>query len=462
MNSYVVYEALAVGFKEGLKIGIVSLVFYPYLVLHDRKELLKPFAFGVIIALLASCFVSLLPREIISKDIIGNVVLMSFALFLISSVGALFDASGIGLFEPFKRFFRGNTASVVVFILPLLIFLPDFAGTFLFLREISIMKEQVFITYSSAVVGFLFALALFFILNKYLKPLWIGRFFDLPQLLLFIAIVKLAAGGTKGIAEISLISSVQRGLMKFSHDVIHQTFVLLMVPDHPLLKTTVWNFIGIFFGSNLASIESLLILLFSPLIFLYYSLLKPLPDPQAPTGAEKRKIKYLMLSDRRKKALPVLTFIAIISFLWFTRSGEEVSRLYNPKPKPVVEDKGLVMIPVNDPTMDLRDGALHKFSLNYQGREMRILIIKRPDNMLSVCLDACEICPPEGYGQRGDHVVCIYCNTPIPVNTLGQPGGCNPIPLTSSIDDRFIKVEIGEILKKWEYVKSGKSKGVIK
>jgi uncharacterized membrane protein len=88
-------------------------------------------------------------------------------------------------------------------------------------------------------------------------------------------------------------------------------------------------------------------------------------------------------------------------------------------------------------------------------------VIKKADNSLSVCLDACEICPPVGYGQRDNHVVCIYCMTPIPVDTLGDPGGCNPIPLTAAIDDNFIRVELKEIIKKWGFVNRGETSEVI-
>lgn len=464
MNSFVVSEALTTGFKEAFKFGVVWLVFSSYLLVRDRKIFLKPFAAGLVSSFLLALSLLLIPKETIPREYVGNAISMSFAIFLLSSVAALLNASGITLLKLPKG--SGKTDGLligIVFFATVFFFLPDNAGAIIFLKELSLLKEKFFLTYSSAITGFLAAGLLFWGIAKYVRPRFIGGFFDLPQLLLFLAIIKLFGSGTKGLSELSLIPTVQRGLMKFSHDFIHQTFVLLMVPDHPILKVTTWNFIGILFGPNIASFEALCILLFAPLLFLYYSLLRPLPEPGGQTGAERRKVKYELLSGRRKKGLPVIGFVCIILIAWFSQGGESVSRLYIPKPKPVVEDKGIVMIPVNDPTMDLRDGALHKFSLHYQGQDIRILVIKKENNVLSVCLDACEICPPDdGYGQREDLVVCLYCNTPIPVNTLGEPGGCNPIPLTVAIDDRFIRLELAELLKKWEYVKTGKSKEALK
>jgi uncharacterized membrane protein len=210
-------------------------------------------------------------------------------------------------------------------------------------------------------------------------------------------------------------------------------------------------------------VVALFLLLTPPVMFLYHSITEPIPEPVGfVTGAEKRKFQALERSGRRRKALPVIFFVCVILITWFSQRGETVSRLYNPKPIPVVEDKGIILIPVSDPTMDLMDGRLHKFSLVSGEDIIRILIIKKPDNTLAVCLDACEICLPDGYGQREAHVICIYCNTPIPIETLGEPGGCNPIPLSASVTERDVRIELSEILKKWQYVKTGKSKEAVK
>jgi hypothetical protein len=347
---------------------------------------------------------------------------------------------------------------LLVLLSTLLFFLPDTTGSMYFLRELSFMRESAGMTILSAIVGLLIAAVLIFAVVKLYKPYWIGSFFAIPQLLLFLAVVKLLGSGIQGIAELSLIPSVQRGIMKFTHDFIHQVFVFLMVPDHPLLKTTVWDFIAFFFGPNFASVVSLFILLVFPFMFIHHSLFTPLPESDAEKTAERRKVKALLLSDRRKKALPVLVFILCIVFAWFFQSAETVSQIYVPRPKPVVVDRGTVVIPVKDPTMNLKDGRLHTFSLIHEGEEIRILIMKKTDNSLSVCLDACEICPPEGYGQREDQAICIYCGTPIHVDTLGVPGGCNPIPLTAQIDDTFIRIAFDEILNKWGFVQLGKTK----
>jgi uncharacterized membrane protein len=464
-----IYEAQLIAFKEGFKIALVWLVFYSYLVLHDRRNLMKPFYLALSLVVILSAVSLFFPGRFIAREYLSGVIAMSFAFFFITSAAALFHVSGVHLIGGKDQYKLSvgilqsrQAVNAIVFLTTLLFFIPDSLGSVYFLKELSIMREDVLMTAVSALSGVLIAAILLFAVVRLYKPYWIGSFFDIPQLLLFLAIVKLLGSGIQGIAELSLIPSVQRGFMKFTHDFVHHTFLILMVPDHPLLKMTVWNFVGFFFGSNFASLAAVLILLFFPFIFIYHSLLKPMPEPEAEKNVMRRKMKARLLSDRRKKSIPVIIFIGLILISWFSQGKEQISQMYVPQPRPVVVERGFVLIPLRDPTMNLRDGSLHTFSLIHEGETIRILIIKKPDNSLAVCLDACEICPPEGYGLRGDHVVCIYCRSPIPLDTLGKPGGCNPIPLVADIDERFIRIELQEVLKKWGFMKTGMSKEVIR
>jgi hypothetical protein len=384
-----------------------------------------------------------------------------FFLFFMASLAVLFSGRS---FAPLsgKKALGPLTALLTV-----IYFSPDIIGSSMFVRELSLMRDAYLPVYLSALAGFFLPLAaLYFAFRGAFRGrrLPIQKFFGAGQFLLFLALVKLIAGGTGGFAELSLISAVQRGVMKFVHDFVHQSFVMFMVPDHPLLKLTVWNFVAIFFGPNFAMAVALVLVLLPPAAYLYGSLTSPtdVPEGEAATGAGRRKFRAAVRAERRRKAAPVAAFMLVVAALWFSGLGERASALHVPAPKPVVEDKGMVVIPLSDPTMDLMDGRLHKFSLLKDGETIGLLVIKKPDGRLSVCLDACEICPPEGYGLSEDNVVCIYCLTPIPVHTLGRSGGCNPIPLKARVTERDIRIDAGEISLKWKDVITGKTKEGIK
>jgi len=266
-------------------------------------------------------------------------------------------------------------------------------------------------------------------------------------------------GGVRGFAELSLISSVQAGLIKLVHDMVHQTFLFIMVPDHTLLKTTTWNFIGFLFGNTMSLWLSLLIIIFPLIVFLKKHFTMDVSVPAGVTAGARRRIFIKSIRDERiLKSLPLFLFVLIIFGAWFAQTGETTETLYNPSPKPLVASGGKAVIPLQGPAVDLRDGALHKFLLSINGEEVRLLVMKKSDGTLAVCLDACEICPPDGYGQGPGHVVCLYCKTPIPLDSLGTPGGCNPIPLRALVTDKDVQVEVSEIAEKWTKVKTGQTK----
>jgi hypothetical protein len=454
--SLVIIEAAVVGIKEAAKLGIVWLVYSSFLREHNREGFLKAFYMGVALAsglALVSFFV---PSTLAVKDFLARLIGYVFFLFFLGSVAALYRPA-VGV----NRKWDAVLGPLAV-VLTIVYFSPDIIGSTMFVREIAEMKAAYLPTYVSAATGFALALALTVLALGRFKHN-IGRFFGLGQFLLFLSVIKLLGGGIRGFAELSLIPSVQRGVMKFFHDVTHLVLIFFMVPDHPMLSITTWNFIGILFGSNIAIAAVLALLLAPPAMFLYHGLLAPLPEPsEAGTGAERRLLKAAARADRRRKALPVVLFICVILVFWFSGRAEDITRLYNPQPKPVVEDKGIIVIPLTDPTMDIRDGSLHKFSFYHEGESIVIMVIEKPDGKLAVCLDACEICPPEGYGLSGEEVVCIYCRTPIPTDTLGVPGGCNPIPLDVQVTDSEIRIAVKGLLEKWNDVITGKTKEAIR
>jgi hypothetical protein len=410
--SLVIIEAAVVGIKEAAKLGIVWLVYSSFLREHNREGFLKAFYMGVALAsglALVSFFV---PSTLAVKDFLARLIGYVFFLFFLGSVAALYRPA-VGV----NRKWDAVLGPLAV-VLTIVYFSPDIIGSTMFVREIAEMKAAYLPTYVSAATGFALALALTVLALGRFKHN-IGRFFGLGQFLLFLSVIK-------------------------------------------LLGTT-WNFIGILFGSNIAIAAVLALLLAPPAMFLYHGLLAPLPEPsEAGTGAERRLLKAAARADRRRKALPVVLFICVILVFWFSGRAEDITRLYNPQPKPVVEDKGIIVIPLTDPTMDIRDGSLHKFSFYHEGESIVIMVIEKPDGKLAVCLDACEICPPEGYGLSGEEVVCIYCRTPIPTDTLGVPGGCNPIPLDVQVTDSEIRIAVKGLLEKWNDVITGKTKEAIR
>jgi uncharacterized membrane protein len=78
-------------------------------------------------------------------------------------------------------------------------------------------------------------------------------------------------------------------------------------------------------------------------------------------------------------------------------------------------------------------------------------VVHRPDRYADHALryrerHGCRICGSQGYYQSGRNVMCKNCASAINIPTVGQQGGCNPIPLASSVQGEQIVIAADNLL----------------
>jgi uncharacterized membrane protein len=134
-----------------------------------------------------------------------------------------------------------------------------------------------------------------------------------------------------------------------------------------------------------------------------------------------------------RKGTPLLMSLLVIIVLMHA-ANLALNPGYDPEPIPLLAEGDTLTIILKDNKYDISDGRIRKFSFRHRGEVYRLIVMMRPDGKVVAMLDACEICPPTGYIQRGEYVICKYCSTPIALHSLGYPGGCNPIPVISSLE----------------------------
>jgi high-affinity iron transporter len=111
---------------------------------------------------------------------------------------------------------------------------------------------------------------------------------------------------------------------------------------------------------------------------------------------------------------------------------------------PVDDEAGTIALPL----AVAGDGALHFFSVadpDEAGRELRFFTIRKPDGTVQACMDACEICGDQGYYEEAGAVTCRNCSAPINLPSLGQTGGCNPIPVRSRVEGERLLVDAASV-----------------
>jgi len=101
-----------------------------------------------------------------------------------------------------------------------------------------------------------------------------------------------------------------------------------------------------------------------------------------------------------------------------------------PPAVPVVFQGGKATIAAND----IADGDLHLYSATINDKPVRFFLYRKPDGKVVALLDACQICGGAGFYKTSHGLVCRNCAAPINPNTVGTPGGCNPVPLAASVE----------------------------
>jgi len=276
--------------------------------------------------------------------------------------------------------------------------------------------------YIYSLFGLLTGSVFFVVCQRYLPALDLGRFFKTDGIMIFIAAFCFLFGGLDEFNSTSVITSLQKGL----DDVLASPRIAMAVTA---------------------------LLLFIPPVYVFIRLLLT-PEPVTDSieiKAEKRKLVSIYISELIKKGTPLLLAL-LVSIVMLHAANLAMNPLFDPEPTPVIADGAEIAIPLKDNRGDISDGRIRKYSFRKQGNVYRLLVLMRPDGEVVAALDACEICPPTGYVQRGEHVICKYCSTPLPLQSIGQPGGCNPIPVSSRRDgDTLVmnKAEIIDTHDKW-------------
>lgn len=249
--------------------------------------------------------------------------------------------------------------------------------------------------------------------------------------------------------RMDLFSPLSMQVMKFIHDFVHQFFESMLIPDHPFFRGDVWGTIGLLFGKEVGFWGGM-VLWFLPALMVAGALrLERLPSvAHLRQGAQRRLVLAGFIRARRSRLLLPLVSVA------FLAAGVYQSRFpaieyWNPKPLPVTaQPSGEILIPLKG-EVDLEDGRIHKFVFSQGGREARFFILQAPDGRLTATLDACAICKPDGYGQGEGTVICYYCVTLIPLETVGKPGGCNPVPVSSTRKGESLAIDALTLLNLW-------------
>ena len=249
--------------------------------------------------------------------------------------------------------------------------------------------------------------------------------------------------------RLDLFSPLTMKVMKFAHDFVHQFFESMLIPDHLFIRSYLWDYIGLLFGNGVGFWGGLIIW-FTPVVLVILAIqFERLPlVAHIRQGAERRKLLAAAIRERRfRLVIPVIALMIMAAAVY--KSRYPTVEYWDPKPLPVSADpSGEIFIPKKG-EVNLEDGKLHKYLFKKGGKEARFFVLMTPQGKLTVALDACAICKPDGYGQAEGTVICYYCKTLIPLETVGKPGGCNPVPINFTEKEDGVRIDGITLINDW-------------
>ena len=171
----------------------------------------------------------------------------------------------------------------------------------------------------------------------------------------------------------------------------------------------------------------------------YFSGKRPAEDAQL-NPAERRKRDWEFRRQRRwsfaAAILCILVVMSLAAEFVYTRAtnAQEPAKL-------LVAENNQVRIPL----ADLQDTAVHFYTADVNDTVIRFLVIHLNSGDYATALDACQICGTAGYRQEGQNVVCRNCGATIYLPSIGESGGCNPIPVKSRVDAGAVIVDLSAL-----------------
>ena len=401
-------QAFIVTLREGVEAALIIGITLAYLNKIGRSDLRRAVFWALGAAFVASIGVAiLLSRFGLNEDLFEGWVMLAASAFVISMVLFMMRTG-----RRLKGQIEGRISSLArgssqfgIFLFVFLMVVREGAETVLVLSAVS-LESSALLSFLGTLAGLLAAAFFGLMFVKGSVRIDLGKFFRVTTVILFFVAAQLLISGLHELSENGLLPSSRRE----------------MAIVGPIVRNN-W-----FFFVTILALASLLVLFEA-------RRRQPLPLPDSP--AARRKALW---SARREQlwmaAVYVTSFIFIVlvtaEFI-YTKSVNALS------PATEVQfTNGVVSIPL----AEVSDGDLHRYAAREGSTVVRFLLYKKPDGHVVALFDACEICGSVGFFKGQNGLVCKNCASPVNAQSLGTPGGCNPVPLRSTMGgDRVVIAE---------------------
>jgi len=406
------FSALVVTLREGVEAALIVGITLVYLSKIGRPDLRRTVYIALGAALLASIggaiALSYLPINQDSFEgwvmLVAAVMVVGMIVFMMrtarklkgeieSKVGSLADAgSQWGLFAfVFLMVFREGIETVAI------------------LAGVSLNSTEL-MSFLGTLLGVALAVVFGVMFVKGSVRIDLRKFFRVTTVILFFVAAQLLISGMHELSETGVIPNSKREMAVIG----------------PIVRN------DFFFPVTMLALVALMILL-------EYRRRKP-EAAVAASKAEERKLEWTVKRERRWAVMACAT-----AFIFIFMVTAEFIYAKEPPASPATaitfDAGGKTVIS----TKDLPQGELRFYGADLKGVKVRFFLYRKPDGKVAALFDACQICGGVGFYKGTSGIVCKNCAAPINPQSVGQSGGCNPIPIQPPQDGDSVVISITDL-----------------
>ena len=402
-------QSLVITLREGVEAALIIGIVLAYLNKIGRQELRRVVYFALGAALLGSVVAAIaLSRFNFNQEAFEGTVMLIAAVFVVSMVIFMARAAKTLKTDIEKRVnaFAGAGSKIGLFVFVFLMVLREGAETVLILSAVSITTTEL-LGFLGTLMGVALSVLFGVMFVRGSVRIDLRRFFKVTTVILIFVGVQLTISGLHELSEAGVIPSSKTQMAIIG----------------PIVRNDVFFFV------TLLALAALMVLFET-------GTRKVASLPDGPTKAEQRKAAW---SARRERMWASAVYISAFVFIMLvTAQFIYAKRVTALSPANIVTfHDGKAAIDITG----MKDGDLWRYSAQVGGHELRFLLYKKPDGKVATIMDACSICGPVGFYNSGTQgITCKNCNAPINPDSVGEGGGCNPIPLDAAVSGNTVTV----------------------
>jgi high-affinity iron transporter len=400
-------QAFIITLREGVEAALIIGITLAYLNKIQRQDLRRTVFAALAAAFIASIGVAVaLSRFQLNEDLFEGWVMLGAAFFVATMILFMIKTGRRlkGEIESKVGSLAGRGSQIGIFLFVFLMVLREGAETVLILSAVS-LETSALVSFIGTLLGVLAAILFGVMFIKGSVRINLQKFFRVTTVILFFVAAQLLVSGLHELSEYGVLPS-SKGEMALIGPIVSNQW---------------------FFFVTILALAALMVL---------FEARRRQPEPLPESAAQKRKAVW---SARRERMWMIAVYATSFLFIVLVTAEFIYAKSVNalsPATEVSFTNAGLSI-----PLEQISDGDLHRYQARENGTEVRFLVYKKPDGKVVAVFDACEICGPVGFYKGPNGLICKNCASPINAQSVGSPGGCNPIPLAFSIRGKDITIQ---------------------